>query len=107
MRNTEDALFHFAEQIGHVSGILKVIPDDIRMEAVIDIMVAEAIRTSEIESEYLSRQDVVSFIRNNLGLNQTHDPVKDRRAQGASELMVDVQRTYAEAMTEEKTLLMA
>ncbi|PSR56641.1 DUF4172 domain-containing protein [Adhaeribacter arboris] len=102
LADIEDALFNFAEQIGHVSGILKAMPDDIQMEAVIDIMVAEVIKTSEIEGEYLSRQDVVSSIRNNLGLNQTHDPVKDKRAQGAGELMADVRRTFAEAMTEEK-----
>ena len=102
LHDIEDALFNFAEQTGHVSGLLKAMPEDIQMEAVIDIMVAEAIKTSEIEGEYLNRQDVVSSIRNNLGLNQPNESIKDKRAQGVGELMADARKTYAEAMTEEK-----
>ncbi|MCJ8167446.1 Fic family protein [Pontibacter sp. E15-1] len=102
LSEVEDMLFSFAEQTGHVSGMLKAIPEDIQLEAVIDIMVAEAIKTSEIEGEYLSRQDVVSSIRNNLGLNQTPEATEDKMAQGAGELMTDARKTYAEAITEEK-----
>lgn len=101
LREIEDVLFNFAEQTGHVSGILKAMPKDIQMEAAIDLMVSEAIKTSEIEGEYLSRQDVISSIRNNLGFNQTFDLIKDKRAQGAGELMADARKTYAEAITEE------
>lgn len=101
LSEVEDMLFDFAERTGHVSGILKAMPEDIQMEAVIDIMVAEAIKTSEIEGEYLSRQDVVSSIRNNLGLSRTPDSIKDKMAQGAGELMTDARKTYAEAITEE------
>ncbi len=90
LNQIENALFEFAEQIGHVSGMLKSMPEEIKMEAIIDIMVAEAIKTSEIEGEHLSRRDVVSSIRNNLGLNQSHEYVKDKQSQGAGELMVDV-----------------
>ena len=97
----EDTLFHFAEQTGHVSGILKTMPEDIQIEAVTDIMVAEAIKTFEIEGEYLSRQDVVSSIRNNLGLNQPPDFIIDKKAQGAAELMADGRKTYAEALTQQ------
>lgn len=102
LHDVEDALFDFAAQTGHVSGILKAMPEDIQMEAVIDIMVAEAIKTSEIEGEYLSRQDVISSIRNNLGLTHPPGPVKDKRAQGAAQLMTDVRKTCAETLTEEK-----
>ena len=38
------------------------------MEVIIDLMVSEAIKTSEIEGEYLSRKEVLSSIRKNLGL---------------------------------------
>ena len=102
LHGIEDALFDFAEQIGHVSGLLQSMPKGMQMDAIIDTMVAEAIKTSEIEGEYLSRLDVVSSIRNNLGLNKTPDPVKDKLAQGAGELMVDVRNTYAEPLTQEK-----
>ncbi|GAA0545731.1 Fic family protein [Chitinophaga japonensis] len=98
----EDALFTFAEETGHISGILKGLPEDIQMEAIINTMVAEAVNTSAIEGEFISRQDVVSSIRNKLGLNPKPDPVKDKRALGAGELMVVVRNTYAETLTKEK-----
>lgn len=97
----EDFLFEFAEETGHVSGMLKSMPDDLEVEAMINIMVTEAIKTSEIEGEYLSRQDVVSSIKRNLGLGDNTDLIKDKKAQGAAELMIDVRKTYADALTEE------
>ena len=102
LSKVEDALFDFAEQMGHVTGILKSMPEDVEMEAIIDTMVTEAIKTSEIEGEHLSRQDVVSSIRNNLGLNAIPDKVKDKKAQGAGELMIDVRKTYAAPLNERK-----
>lgn len=102
LADVEDLLYAFAEETGHVTGILKGLPEDMQMEAMIDIMVAEAIKTSEIEGEYLSRKDVMSSIRNNLGINKVIDPIKDKNSGGAGELMVDVRRTYQEELTKEK-----
>lgn len=98
----EELLFAFAEETGHVTGLLKAMPEEMQMEAIINTMVAEAIKTSEIEGEYLSRQDVVSSIRNNLGINSKPEIIKDKKAQGAAELMVDVRNSYAEPLTIEK-----
>jgi len=53
----QDVLFAFVEKIGQVSGILKGLPDNIQTDAIIDLMVSEAIKTSEIEGEYLSRPE--------------------------------------------------
>jgi len=50
-------LFSLSEKMGHISGMLKSLPQAIQTEAIIDIMVAEAIKTSEIEGEYLSRKE--------------------------------------------------
>lgn len=101
LQEIEDALFAFAEQTGHLSGVLKAMPEDTRIEAIIDTMVAEAIKTSEIEGEYLSRQDVASSIRNHLGLDTAAKPVKDKKAAGAGELMVNVRNSYDAPLTEE------
>ncbi|WP_163381381.1 Fic family protein [Cyclobacterium sp. SYSU L10401] len=96
----EPLLFKFSEKVGRVSGLLRGLPEKTQNEAIIDLMVAEAIKTSEIEGEYLSRQDVMSSIRNNLGLS--HQQVSDLRAQGAAELMVDVRNTFEEELRQEK-----
>lgn len=107
----ESLLLVFAEETGHISGILKGTTDTVQVEALINTLVAEAIKTSEIEGEFLSRQDVLSSIRNNLGIAKEPEPVKDRKAQGAAELMVNARNSYAEPLTEKmlfkwhKTLL--
>ncbi len=102
LENIEDKLFDFAERSGRVSGLMAGLPDDTQTEAIVDLMVSEAVKTSEIEGEYLSRQDVMSSLRNNLGLGQTIEHVRDKRAEGAAELMIDVRNSYAEVLTEDK-----
>jgi len=101
LKDIEDVLFTFAERAGRVEGLLEGLPEDTKTEAMIDIMVAEAIKTSEIEGEYLSREDVMSSIRNNLGLGNVPQP-HDKRAEGMGELMIDIRKTYAEDLTKEK-----
>lgn len=101
LTEVEDLLFAFAEEAGHVGGIFKTLPEAMQNEAVLNLMVWEAIKTSEIEGEYLSRPDVVSSIRNNLGLNEMPETIKDKKAQGAGELMVDVRKTFELPLTKE------
>jgi Fic family protein len=98
----EDELFHFAEKTAHINGIMKALPEDAQIEAVVEIMVNEAIKTSEIEGEHFSRKDVMSSIRNNLGLNKIADPVLDKKAEGISKLMIDVRNTFKDEMTEKQ-----
>jgi Fic family protein len=102
LTDSMDRLLAFAEETGNVSGLLTAVPEGIKVDTLIDTMVAEAIKTSEIEGEYLSRQDVASSIRNNLGLNPKVEPVKDKKAQGVAELMVDVRNSFQETLTEQK-----
>lgn len=97
----EELLYRFAEKMGRLSGALSALPDDTRMEAVIDAMVTEAVKTSEIEGEYLDRQDVKSSIRNRMGLNAIAEKVRDKKAKGAGELMVDVRSGFAEPLSED------
>ncbi len=97
----EEKLYLFSEKIGAVSGVLKALPEDAQLSAIVDNMVAEAIKTSEIEGEYLSRNDVMSSIRNNLGLNKNPDLVPDKRAKGIGQLMVSVRTTFSASLNQE------
>lgn len=98
----QDLMFEFAANAGQISGLLKGLPEDAKTETAIDVMVSEAIKTSEIEGEYLSRKDVISSIRNNLGLAAKDGPVYDQRAQGIAKLMIAVRNSYAEKLSKEK-----
>lgn len=102
LKGIEDVLFSFAERAGRVGGLLEGLPEVAQTETMIDMMVAEAIKTSEIEGEYLNRQDVMSSIRNNLGLGSKTPHSHDKRAEGVAELMVDVRSSFAEDLTKEK-----
>ena len=101
LKEIEDMLYVFVEKAGHLKGLLKAMPQASQEEALIEIMVSEAIKTSEIENEYLSREDVTSSIRHNLGLFEPNKEVKDVRAKGVGKLMTEVRRTYDESLTEE------
>jgi Fic family protein len=96
-------LLAFAEHFGRIGGLMEGLPDGLETEAVLDLMIAEAMKTSEIEGETLEYGDVMSSIRNRLGLNPSPELVKSRLAQGAGELMVAVREGFADPL-EERTL---
>ena len=98
----QEILITLAEKFGHVSGLVKGLSENLQTETLINLMLAEAIKTSEIEGELLSRQDVMSSIRNQLGLNKPTEHIRDKRASGIAELMLDVRNTYAAPLTKEK-----
>ena len=98
----QDISFAFAEITGHVTGMVKSLPAPVQAEAMINLMVSEAIKTSEIEGEYLSRSDVMLSIRNNLGMDEVSTHITDQRAKGVADLMVDVRHSYKEPLTKDK-----
>jgi len=100
--NVEDDLLLFANKSGKVSGILNALPADMKMEAIIDMMVSEAVKTSEIEGENISRKDVLSSIKKNLGLTSKTENITDKKAAGIAELMIDVRNSFTDPLTEEK-----
>jgi Fic family protein len=94
----EELQFEFSEHIGRTSGILKGLTEATQTETVINMMVSEAIKTSEIEGEYLNIQDVMSSIKRNLGLKPELPLSKDKKDQGISELMIAVRESFHEPM---------
>lgn len=96
----EKNLFAFVERVGRVDGLLEGLNEATKMETIIEMMVSEAIKTSEIEGEYLSRKDIKSSIYNNLGLSTPKEQVNDKKAEGAANLMLLVRNHYSEPLTE-------
>ena len=94
-------LVEYAHKSGKISGLLSGLPTDEQVEAALQAMVVEAIKTSEIEGEYLSKEDVMSSVRNQLGLNDPIEQVRDRASEGASELMIAVRNSWEEPLSEE------
>jgi len=101
LNEADDRLLLFAEEAGLINGMFKALPDDIKIETIVNTMVTEAVKTSEIEGDYVNRKDVMSSIRNNLGLNTINVPVKDKYAKGVGELMVKIRNNYSEKLNKE------
>lgn len=93
----------FAEELGLVNGLVTALNDDLKQETIIEILISEALKSSEIEGEYMSRIDMMSSIKRNLGL-QTEDKVKDRRVAGMATLMTEVRNSYADDLSLEMIL---
>ncbi len=97
-----ERLLLISEKMGGIGGKLAHLTQPLQTEAMINLMVEEAIKTSEIEGEHINRPDVRSSIKNALGLNSKPTPVHDKRAEGIAKLVLDVRDTFQEPLTEEK-----
>ena len=100
----EDMLYDFAQRTGRISGVLEGFSESEQSEAMINLMVSEAIKTSEIEGEFLSRIDVMSSIRRNLGLNPELPISKDKRVEGVTELMLTIRKHFTAPLTDKMLL---
>jgi Fic family protein len=94
VQEIQPLILAFAQETGEVSGVIQGLSDDLKHETLLQLMLSEAVKTSEIEGEYISRGDIISSIRNNLGLNETPIAVKDQRAGGVAQLMLEVRKSF-------------
>jgi len=89
----------FLHNSGVLLGALMHLGAPDKDQLTVDLMSNEALKTSEIEGEHLSRDSLQSSIRHQLGL-----AVDKRKAspaeQGVAEMMVDLYRTFAEPLSE-------
>ena len=85
--------------IGEMSGIMQSLTDKDQTETLIRLITTEAISTSAIEGEILNKQDLMSSIKNNLGVNTKAESVKDKKAKAIAELMISVRNEYSNKLT--------
>lgn len=91
----------FAMETGVVKGMIDGLTEEEQQEATLQFMISEAIKSAEIEGEYHSRQDVLSSIQNRLGLHDATTHIRDVKARGIAELMVEVRENYATTLSED------
>ncbi len=94
-----DLIQAFALQSGEVNGMLQGLTKKEKDEFLVHIMLSEALKTSEIEGEYYSRLDVMSSIRNQLGLHNSLPKTKDKKALTIAQLMWEVRKDYNQELT--------
>lgn len=88
----------FLKQEGMLLGAFKHLDETDKTTLTINIISNEALKTSEIEGEYLNRESVQSSIRQQFGL-QTDHRKSSPAEQGIAEMMVDLYRTFQEPLT--------
>lgn len=91
----------FSQNTGTVLGALKHVRAEEKNSFLVEVLSNEALKTSEIEGEYLNRDSIQSSIKNNLGL--TADKRKVPPAEyGISEMMVNLYHHYDTPLTHEQ-----
>ena len=93
----------YSVNTGELSGLASGLKSDSKAELMINMLVAEAIKTSEIEGEYFSREDVYSSIEHNLGLKSNRNS-KSLKAKGISELVVYVHQRFIKPLGKQEIL---
>ncbi|NLB79819.1 MAG: Fic family protein [Clostridiaceae bacterium] len=90
--------------IGEVRGIMKGFTPTLQDEVSAQVMLSEAIKTSEIEGEHFSREDVMSSLMMNLGLLDYALPSKNKNVDAIAQLMIEVKKNYNQPLTLELIL---
>ena len=99
-KRLEEYIYEFSEKVGHSKGVLSVLTKGQHTQTLIDVLVSEAIKTSEIEGEFISRKDVLSSVKKNIGVSNDTVAIRDVRAKGIAEMVVEVHKTYKKPLTE-------
>lgn len=85
---------------GLLLGALLHIGDNDKSALTVDLISNEALKTSEIEGEYLNRESVQLSVRRNLGLDTDARRIPPAE-QGIADMMMDLYRSFAEPLTHE------
>jgi Fic family protein len=93
--------YRFMQANGIALGAFKHVQNHEKVQLLIEILVNEAMKTSEIEGEFLDRESIQESIKKNLGLESTKRKLPPAEF-GISEMMVDLYRTYDNLLTHEQ-----
>jgi len=96
----DSLVIDFAIETGEVKGLTDSLPETIQQETILEFMISEAIKTSEIEGEFFSRQDVMSSLKKQLGLADALPQIRDKKTQGIASLMIEVRKSYKNELSE-------
>jgi len=97
----EDREREFLSKAGMLAGAMCHMDDADKKKLTIELISEEALRTSEIEGELLSRESVQSSIQRQFGLRPPQRKISAAE-QGIAEMMVDVYHSYEEPLSHER-----
>jgi Fic family protein len=84
---------------GRLMGRMESLGFSLRTEAVLQSLIEEVLKSSEIEGEVLDRNQVRSSVASRLGIDVGGLTPVDRNVEGAVEMMMDATQRYAKALS--------
>lgn len=95
----EVLLLGYLKNAGKVEGALSSLKETEHEESIIELLINEAIKTSQIEGEFISRADIASSIRKQLGL-EVNNNATDKRADGIAKVLVSARNSFAQPLSQ-------
>jgi Fic family protein len=87
---------------GHLMGVMVRLGFDLKLEAQLQALTEETLKTSEIEGELLDRTAVRSSVARHLGVPEAGVSLPDRRVDGVVAMMVDATAHFDRPLTAER-----
>lgn len=87
---------------GRLLGSMAQLGFDLKLEAQLEALTDDVVKSSEIEGEMLDRDSVRSSIARRLGVADATVAPSDRRTEGIVEMMLDATENYDKALTSER-----
>ena len=95
LKTLEDTYLH---QSGIFQGTLRHLSQENKTQLIIDLISEEALKTSEIEGEFLNRDSLQSSIRRHFGLHSEQGRILPAE-QGISDMMVDLYHHFDQSLS--------
>jgi Fic family protein len=95
-------LVNVRHQQGRLIGRMETLGFPLRVEAVLQTLTEDVLKSSEIEGEILDRDQVRSSIARRLGIDIGGLTAADRNVEGVVEMMLDATQSYAKPLTGER-----
>jgi len=87
---------------GKLLGKMETLGFDLQNEAVLDTLTLDVIKSSEIEGEFLEKEQVRSSIARRLGLDIAGSVFSERNVEGVVEMMLDATQRYSTPLNSDR-----
>lgn len=91
---------NFLQASGFLKGTMTYLKQEDTLRLTIELMSEEAMKSSEIEGDYLNRESIQSSLRRNFGLETDHRKIPPAE-RGISDLLTDIYQTISQPLTHE------
>jgi Fic family protein len=97
----EPISLEFAQEYGQIQGLLQGLSTSLAQETLLQTIATEGVKNFEIEGEVVSRIELISSIKRNLGIDLSPDNQKDKRIKGIAQLLLEVRNSYLKPLSTE------